>query len=513
MYHKFTTNQLVFDFYLPFGGKLNPENRWVIQSTRIPWGEIEDIYKDQLSGSGQGCEATSGRVAFGALLIQERLGITDRETVAQIIENPYLQFFLGYKGYTDERPFHHTMMVHFRKRFSKEILAEINTRIVDNALEQEGDRQEGGDSEAPSGETQPENNGKLMIDATCTPADIPYPTDLGLLNEAREKTEAIIDCLHEPHIGQKKKPRTYRQQARKAYLKLVKQRKPGKGQIRKAIRKQLGYIARNHRTIDRLVSADGGLLLLGRRLYKLLLVSREVHRQQQWMYEHRSHHIPDRIVNLYQPHVRPIVRGKAGRPVEFGAKISVGLIDGFSTVDRLSWDAYNESVDLQFQIESYRDRFGCYPESVHVDKIYRTIENRRYCQRHNIRLSGPALGRPPKGIYANKEHLKKLKRQQRQDEKDRQAIEGKFGQGKRRFTLSRIMARLAETSEAVIMVSFIVMNLEKILRDLFLFLFFRLQVHFKVNWAPLQAWSTLGVTLEILRNANGLKRYGATGGA
>jgi len=175
MYNKFTNNQLVFDFLLPFGGNLNPENRWIVQSMKIPWGEIEDVYKDELSGSDQGSPAISGRVAFGALVIKERLGISDRETVAQIRENPYLQFFLGYKGYSDKIPFHHTLLVHFRKRFSKDILTKINTMIVDSVLNQKDDQDAGKGSDP--GAAQPSNKGKLIVDATCTPADIPYPTD------------------------------------------------------------------------------------------------------------------------------------------------------------------------------------------------------------------------------------------------------------------------------------------------------------------------------------------------
>ena len=212
----------------------------------------------------------------------------------------------------------------------------------------------------------------------------------------------------------------------------------------------------------------GRLPLLSKRLYRLLLVINELYRQQQWMYEERTHSIKDRIVNLHQPHVRPIVRGKAKSNVEFGAKISVSLVDGFSFVDKISWDPYNESGDLPEQIESYYQFYGYYPESVHADKIYRTRSNRKYCKERGIRLSGQALGRPCKETSSNKEELAQIKRQQYQDEIDRNPIEGKFGQGKRRFTLNRIMAKLAQTSEAVIMVSFIVMNLEK----LFLFLFF-----------------------------------------
>jgi len=105
------------------------------------------------------------------------------------------------------------------------------------------------------------------------------------------------------------------------------------------------------------------------------------------MYINKIHRISDRIVSISQPHVRPIVRGKAG------AK-SVSLIDGISFVDRISWDAYNESEDLKVEIEDYRKRFGHYPESVHADKIYKTRDKGRYCKEKGIRLSGSALGRP-----------------------------------------------------------------------------------------------------------------------
>jgi hypothetical protein len=141
-------------------------------------------------------------------------------------------------------------------------------------------------------------------------------------------------------------------------------------------------------------------------------------------------------------------------------------------LDRLSWDSYNESVDLIGQIEEYHRRFGHYPESVHCDKIYRTRANRKYCSGHAIRMSGPPLGRPPKVTSENVGELKAKKQQQRQDELDRIPIEGKFGQGKRRFGLGRIMAKLAETSETVMAIIFIVMNLEKWLKMPFFALLF-----------------------------------------
>ena len=122
------------------------------------------------------------------------------------------------------------------------------------------------------------------------------------------------------------------------------------------------------------------------------------------------------------------------------------------------------------QIENYHKRFGFYPESVHVDQIYRNHENRRYCKSHDIRLSGLPLGRPKKVTVENAEQLKLEKQQFHQEKIARIVIEGKFGQGKRRFSLARIMAKLAGTSETMIMVAFMVMNLERILSSVLYFL-------------------------------------------
>ena len=487
MYRKANLNQLKFEkFYLPFGGKLRSDNRWVILSKQIPWDQIEQKYSANFSESNAGCPAKSARVALGSLIIKERLGTTDRETTLQIAENPYLQYFLGFFEYKDEPRFDHSLMTHFRKRFDKDTLARINTLIVDRAMEQANDSpvknpppgRADGQERPDDDKDKPSNKGKLIVDATCTPADIAYPTDLNLLNEAREKTEGMIDAMYAPQVGKSKKPRTYRQKARKDYLAVAKQKKSSYKKIRKAIGKQLRYLRRNLGHIETMAST-GLLIHLNKRQYRNLLVIEELFRQQQLMYDSRSHKVEDRIVSISQPHIRPIVRGKAKSNVEFGAKISVSLVDGFSFVDRISWDNYNESCDLIDQIESYRKRFGFYPESVHADKIYRTRANRRYCKTRGIRLSGPPLGRPRQATEANAEELKQEKRQHRQDEIDRNAIEGKFGQGKRRFSLSRVMAKLASTSEVAIMVSFMVMNLEKILTACLYFLFYiwqRLQI-------------------------------------
>jgi len=471
MYRKSDPNQLSFeDFDLPFGGKLSSDNRWVMLSKQIPWVEVEKEYIVHFSKEDMGSPAKSSRMAFGGLILKERLGVTDRELVEQITENPYLQYFLGLLSYQDEPPFHDSMLTHLRKRFSQKSLEKINEAIAlkAKALEEA--------EETPKSDDKPPPKGKLIVDATCTPADIKYPTDLNLLGEAREKTESIIDRMHSFRTKPTKKPRTYRQKARKAYLLVSKARQPGKKKMRKGIGKQLGYVKRNLQSISTLAQ-EGLLTQLTPVQYRQVLIINELYRQEAEMHINKVHRISDRIVSLSQPHVRPIVRGKAGAKVEFGAKISVSLIDGISFVDRISWDAYNESEDLKIQIERYHNRFGHYPESVHADKIYKTRNNRRYCKDHGIRLSGPALGRPKKRTDENVLELKAQKKLLREDEIERITIEGKFGQGKRRFGLSKIMAKLAQTSETMIMLTFMVMNLEQMLTKA---LYFCLHIHFSL---------------------------------
>lgn len=488
MYRRSTPGQLSFEnFYLPFGGKLSGENRWVKLAQLIPWEEFEAQYAEQLS-EGMGAPAKSFRMALGALIIKERLGTSDIETVEQIRENPYLQFFLGLSEYSDKAPFEASMLVHFRKRVNLELIGQINEAIVKQRYEGDASKPEGttkssdstdennNDNEPPS----PANAGQLIVDASCTPADIRYPTDLSLLNEAREHSERIIDVLYAQVREQvAQKPRTYRRKARQQYLHIAKQRRVKPTMRRKAVGQQLRYLKRNLTHIDALIDAGASLAQLDNQLYRKLLVISELFRQQQWMYQQRQRRIDDRIVSIAQPHVRPIVRGKAGTPVEFGAKIAISCVDGFGFLDHIEWDNFNESTDLKDQIERFKQRFGHYPASVHADQIYRTRTNLQYCRERGIRLSGKPLGRPKQSQQAD------IQKQAQADAAIRNQVEGKFGVGKRRFSLARVMAKLAPTAETTIATTFLVMNLEQLLRQ-FLFVFFAVVLSLRLR--PLNRW-------------------------
>ena len=122
-----------------------------------------------------------------------------------------------------------------------------------------------------------------------------------------------------------------------------------------------------------------------------------MHAQQKQMYDTHTHKCENRIVSLEQPHVRPIHRGKRQNPTEFGQKLHLSVVDGYTFLEQTSWNNFNEGCDLIASVEDYYRKFGCYPQSVLADKIYQTRANRAFCKEHDIRLSGPALGRRKAG--------------------------------------------------------------------------------------------------------------------
>jgi tetratricopeptide (TPR) repeat protein len=296
-----------------------------------------------------------------------------------------------------------------------------------------------------------------MLDATCAPADIPYPTDLNLLNTSREKLESIIDILYKHNTVLSKKPRTYRRVARSAYMKYILNKNPGYDKLREAIEEQLKFIKRNLKHIDNLLKIIP-LNKLNTRHQNWLETIRQIYAQQLYMFENNTRTVENRIVSIGQPHVRPIKRGKANAKYEFGAKVSISLVDGYAFIDILSWDSYNEESQLIPAIKAYVKQYGYYPERVLADQIYRNKANRLFCKKYGIRLSGPRLGRPPA------EEDKQLKKQQIRDSADRNAVEGKFGEGKNKYGLGRIMARIKESCETVIALAFLCMNLKRCLR-------------------------------------------------
>ena len=233
------------EFLLPFEGKLESKNRWVQLAAMVPWQRFEKQYASLFSPD-RGSPAKPFHMAFGALILKERLNCSDEELVEQIRENPYLQYFLGLVEFSNEAPFEASMLVHFRKRISLEMIGEVNEALVAGLRGPEippsGDEPPaskvspsaaGSAAEESTSTKNTDNKVQLILDATCAPADITYPTDSKLLNEAREKSETLVDVLHTQCPKGSIKPRTYRKIARKKWLSFSKKRQHTQTQIRK----------------------------------------------------------------------------------------------------------------------------------------------------------------------------------------------------------------------------------------------------------------------------------------
>jgi hypothetical protein len=381
-----------------------------------------------------------------------------------------MQYFLGFPSFIAGKPFDSTLFVRFRKDLGISTINQINEKIVSLKMQMENQNlvlkrdspnediskedqernQQTADTNDPNRDSQAISHiGKVIFDATCCPQDIAYPTDLGLLNSAREKAEELIDFLYKPTLD-KQKPRTYRQRARKDYLSTAQKRNKTRKEICKANGKQLQYLKRDITHINTLLDKYKEIPF-DKHQYKYFLVIQTLYAQQFEMHSKRTHTIDDRIVSIHQPNVRPIVRGKQRAKVEFGAKVNASIIDGITFIDQLSWDAFNEGCFLIEQVENFKRRFGYYPQEVLCDQIYCTRANRAELKKLGIKLKGKPLGRP--SLTASSIRV---------SPGERNPIEGKFGQAKTRYGLACIKARLQNTSESWIAGIFMVLNLVKL---------------------------------------------------
>lgn len=429
-------------FKADFEMNLDSRNRWIQLSNQLPWDELVKPYIRKMA-LVKGAPAINPRVIVGGLYVKHKLKLSDEETLQTIQENPYMQFFLGLNVYHPDPLFDASLFVTIRKRMGLQEFDKMNKVIIGQVM---------GEVTKESQEGLPKNRGELKLDATVSDQYIKYPTDLDLLNQCRERTEKIIDQIF-PQTFLEVKPRTYRRVARKKYLSVSKKKHKTHKEIRKGIKYQLLFVKRNLEHINRLLDMfEEGCFPLCKKSQKYLWVVQEVYRQQQYMYSNKTHQCDDRIVSIHQPHIRPIVRGKANGFVEFGSKINMSLDNGFARIDRLSWDAFNECTDLIEQVEAYKSIHGYYPALVQADKIYFTRENRKWLDEKNIRYTAAPLGRPTKqGNYQKRKSKKEAAR--------RNHIEGKFGQGKNGYEMNRIRARLKDTSESMVGCIIFVMNI------------------------------------------------------
>lgn len=454
-YSQYRSHDL-FELHESLSG-LSKSNRWVKLADNLPWDKIEKEYNKRLRNSRSGAGNKPALMVVGALIVKHVEKLSDEKTILAIQENPYMQYLLGLEKFTEKPVFVPELFVLVRKRLDHDFFNMLTLMLAE------------ADGSKPKKEYTDEDGndhgGTMKIDATCCDAEVRYPTDTNLLEDGSKLIERLLDKFCARH--KVRKPQTHRMEGRRAFITLTKKKRKGKKLIDKTRLTQIRCLQADFQLfLDFLGKQSSNLLeCFSQHDYRCLRAAFKMYEKQKAMFEQNVRSCADRIISIYQPHLRPIVRGKAKARVEFGAKVGASIVSGYTYVDHLSWDAYNESTDLGMQMELYRKRFGMLPKELQADKLYLGKANRKYIKACHVDCYNHPLGRPPK--EENDGHAEDRKRAVG----ERNEIEGTFGTTKRVYRANDIRTKLARTADTWIGACFFAKNVMKFLRGLLCLIF------------------------------------------
>lgn len=476
---KYTSHlkQLSVDMFRSSFDDLDKNNRWVRLGDLLPWTELEKAYNSRLGNGSKGAGNKPARMIIGACIIKHKFSLSDEETISMIQENPYMQYLCGLSEFTAKPLFDPSLFTTIRKRITIEEINLFTTELLNSELTAKGTRQaewqrRDDDNEEPPADNAADNGaeftdshgrthkGTLKIDATCADAEVRYPVDADIIHDGCKVADRYIRKIcEELHI---KKVRSCYREARGFYLELVKRKKKGTRLIRSTISAMLSYLDKDLRKLAELfVEYRGCKGILLPHEQRILRATFDMYSQQLEMHEGKKHQCKDRIISVFQPHVRPIVRGKSKAPTEFGAKIGAAVYEGYTFIDHHSWDAYNESSDLSLHVRLFKERFGCLPATILADKIYMSKANRKILKEYEIRTYCKPLGRPPREPRSP-EYLERMAKAVG----ERNEVECSFGTGKRIYRANNIRAKLPKTAECWTGMCYFVKNVMKFHREL-----------------------------------------------
>ena len=459
---------------------LDKHNRWVWMGDNLPWEPFEELYNEMLNNQSAGAGSKPARMVLAAMFIKHITGLSDRETIAMIQENPYMQYFCGLTEFTDQPIFDPSLFVDLRKRISGDVINKMTEALVKREREMKEEMRQREEEEAEDRGEQPpsapaseedtasftdskgrRHEGVLKMDATCADAEVRYPVDVDIIEDGCRKVDCFIRRICKK--AGIPAPYTYFGKARNAYRYLVKMKKRGGKLVKDTISMLLSYLHKDILTLASLTAGENRARLdaLRKDQRRVLDATMKMYFQQEWMHRTGEHRCDDRIISIFQPHVRPIVRGKAAAKVEFGAKIGASVVEGYTFIDHHSWDAYNENCDMQLHIDKYIERFGCLPATVLADKIYMNKANRAMLKELEIKSYSKPLGRPPVEP-PSPERLALMAKAVGQ----RNEIECSFGTGKRVYRANNIRAKLPDTAECWTGMCYFAKNLMKFFREL-----------------------------------------------
>lgn len=378
----------------------------------IPWNELVKSLKLREKRKGRkALFSPQGKLAL--MFLKAYTGLSDRKLYEQLNGNLQYQMFCGvFLG--PEKLADFKAISRIRTQMAKL----LNIREAQDVL-------------AKSWKPYLDQTNIVLEDATCYESYLRYPTDIKLLWES-------VDWMY----GQMKltckrlkipTPRTKYLDQKNKYLDYIRKKRKPRKQTVKRTRSLLYLLNKLIMEMDKIEDMHRSLRF-PEKYWDRRRVIRKVLSQQQEIFE-TGKSVPDRIVSISKSYIRPIVRGKEVKKVEFGAKVNMIQVDGINFIEHLSFKPFNEGTRLIDSIWYSRSLFGKITH-ISADDIYATNVNRKWCTGRNITTNFKRKGRA--GKYEDQRLV--IASELRKERATR--MEGSFGTEKQHYSLDKIKARI-----------------------------------------------------------------------
>ncbi len=372
---------------------------------------------------------------FALMFLKSYLNISDRQLLERYNTDWSLQYFCGKVLAENEQIKDMTILTRIRAYLEKHCEWENFQEVLINHWKQDVN-----------------NSHVLLMDATCYESFIRFPTDVKLLWESCVWVfeKQLFNVCGEMGIA---RPRSkYREQkiAQMGYSRKRKNSFKDTLRRRKALVYLLGKgIGQLQQILNKFQGA--GLELAD---FARFAVVKKVHQQQEFLLDNPPSDLKDRIVSLHKPYLRPIVRGKENKPVEFGAKAHILQVDGLTFIDKLDFNAFNECTRLKLSVAKHKRFFGP-AKQLGGDRIYATNKNRSFCTDQKIFTCFPKKG-PRKHCKSEKILGSEISRQRAT------VMEGVFGTHKEHYGLRKIRVKGEKREKLMIFFGIMAANAVKI---------------------------------------------------
>jgi len=383
----------------------------------IPWEELVKLLPPKKSFRGAPSYLPPAGL-FGLMFLKHYSGMSDEKLLDAFNTNYAYQMFCG----CIINPLHPIRDKAFVCRVRKFLALHCDMQKLQEIL-----------INAWKGELPHKN--MLLMDATCYEVNIRFPTDVKLLWEACSwlwETQIPLTCK----FYKTPLPRSKYKLQKIKQLQYQKQRKVSYKKTQKRKRSLLLLLKKGIEAYQNLLNNTSGIAV-NNSILKRFKTIKTLYGQQYYLFHRKTTSVKDRIVSLSQPHIRPIIRGKENKPLEFGIKAHIMQVGGISIIEHHSFDPFNETTRLKNTVYKHHTLFG---KCTHLaaDGIYPTNRNRNYCSAKKIQTNFIAKGRRKKDKVLDQ--VKGILNRERSTR-----LEGSFGNQKEHYGLKKIKAKTAPT--------------------------------------------------------------------